>query len=153
MRTTTLPITAASFEKVFMRTSGTRETRLQTYSSTDEYRAADEMYQDAVGWHRIARKAIEKDELAGALQRAIISLPVQYREVLFLRDVKNLDADETAWILRITTGAVRARLRRARMQVTDALSSSFTGAGETSSATISYWIFRRMEPESVASRR
>src|SRR5260370_24988807 len=111
MRKTTLPITAASFEKVFVRSPAATVSRLQR-------------------WRQIARKAIEKEQLGDALRRAIVSLPTQQREVLFLRDVKNLEDDETAWILGITTGAVRARLRGARMQVRDALTSSLVGAGQ-----------------------
>jgi len=46
------------------------------------------------------------------LRRAILALPVKYREMLFLRDVKNLDAEEAAWVLGIAGGAVKAWLSR-----------------------------------------
>jgi predicted DNA-binding protein (UPF0251 family) len=61
--------------------------------------------------------------LGNTLPRAIEGLSVKYREVLFLRDVKNLNTAETAWVLGITVGAARSRLLKARMQVRDALAS------------------------------
>src|SRR5215471_17019412 len=128
MRTTSLPISAASFEKIFRRSVMTRVTRSQRYSFADELSAAGEKYPDPVGWRKIARKAIEKNVLGDALRRAIVSLRIQYKEALFVHDVKNLDTDETAWVLGVTTGAVRVRLRRARMQIREALASSLRGA-------------------------
>src|SRR2546428_233156 len=102
MSTTTLPITAASFEKV---------------------------------------------KLGDSLGRAIVSLPIKYREVLFLRDVKNLDKAETAWILNITAGAVRARLLRARMQVYGTLKSSLLMRVRYKSLVNRYRLFRGTESE------
>ena len=61
--------------------------------------------------------------MGDTLWRAIETLSVKYREVLFLQDVKNLGTAETAWVLDITVGAVRYRLLRARMRVYDALAS------------------------------
>src|SRR6266849_6216684 len=123
MSTTTLAITAASFEKVFVGSWAASITRLQRDSSRDEYLVAEEKYQDLANWREIAWKALEKKKLGDSLRRAIVLLPIKYREVLFLRDVKNLNTAETAWVLSITVGAVRYRLLRARMQVCDALAS------------------------------
>ncbi len=91
MSTTTSAVTAASFEKVFVRNWAASITRLQRHSSHDQYQAAEEKYQDLAAWREIAWKALEKKRLGDSLRRAILSLPMQYREVLFLRDVKNLD--------------------------------------------------------------
>jgi DNA-directed RNA polymerase specialized sigma24 family protein len=78
---------------------------------------ANEKYQDLANWRAVAWKALEKKKSDDAFRRAIESLRINYREVLFLRDVKNFDTAETAWVLDITAGAVRTRLSRARMHV------------------------------------
>jgi len=74
-------------------------------------------------WREIAWEALRRKRLGDTLRRAIETLSVKYREVLFLQDVKNLSTAETAWILNITVGAVNYRLLRARMRVRDALAS------------------------------
>jgi len=110
MSTKTLPVTAGSFEKVFAAVATKRpHTRRLGSSLTD--------------WREIAWAALERKKLGDTLRRAIETLSVKYREVLFLQDVKNLSTAETAWVLNITVGAVRYRLLRARMRVRDALAS------------------------------
>ena len=110
MSTKTLPVTAGSFEKVFAAVATKRpHTRRLGSSLTD--------------WREIACVALERKKLGDTLRRAIETLSVKYREVLFLQDVKNLSTAETAWVLNITVGAVRYRLLRARMRVRDALAS------------------------------
>src|SRR6266849_5197249 len=110
MSTKTLPVTAGSFEKVFAAVATKRQhTRRQGNALTD--------------WREIACAALERKKLGDTLGRAIETLSVKYREVLFLQDVKNLSTAETAWVLNITVGAVRYRLLRARMRVCDALAS------------------------------
>jgi len=152
MSTTTLPITAASFEKVFVRNWAASVARLRRHSSPDGYLVAGESYQDLANWREIAWKALEKEKLGDSLRRAIVSLPIKYREVLFLRDVKNLDTAETAWILNITVGAVRARLLRARIQVCGTLTSSLLMRARDKSLVNCYRLFRRTESERVAIR-
>ncbi len=152
MSTTTLSITAASFEKVFARNWAASITRLQRHSSPDEYPVAEEKNQDLANWREIAWKALEKKKLGDSLRRAIVSLPIKYREVLFLRDVKNLDTSETSWILNITAGAVRARLLRARMQVYGTLTSFLLMRARDKSLVNCYRLFRGTESEPVAIR-
>jgi predicted DNA-binding protein (UPF0251 family) len=108
--TKTLPVTAASFEKVFTALAAKRRhTRRQENTLTD--------------WREIAWAALEREKLGDTLRRAIEALSVTHREVLFLQDVKNLNTAETAWVLGISVRAARSRLRKARMQVRDALAS------------------------------
>jgi DNA-directed RNA polymerase specialized sigma24 family protein len=110
MSTKTLPVTAASFEKVFAALAAKQpHTRRQGDTLTD--------------WREIAWAALDRKQLGDTLQHAIEALSVQYREVLFVQDVKNLNTAETAWVLGITVRAARSRLRKARMQVRDALAS------------------------------
>ena len=133
MVTTTPSISAESFEKVFLR-SAASVIGLRSYVPTDK-EPLETRYQDLADWRFIALEAFRKNELDDLLRRSIVSLPIKYRAVLFLRDVKNLDTEETAWILNISAGAVRARLQGARMQVYDALVTSLFGrATETSSS-------------------
>ena len=48
------------------------------------------------------------------VRKAIDRLPANYRTVLLLRDVEELDTDEAAAILGVTPNAVKTRLHRAR---------------------------------------
>ena len=110
MSTKTLPVTAGSFERVFAAVAAKRpHTCRQGNTLTD--------------WREIAWEALRRKKLGDTLRRAIETLSVKYREVLFLQDVKNLSTAETAWVLNISVGAVRYRLLRARMRVRDALAS------------------------------
>ncbi len=125
MRQTTISVTAESFEKVFVRSA------INTIRFHPEYRsnegkpnARKKHFPDSTDWRGIAWRAINNKELRDALRRAVLSLPVKYRNVLFLRDVKNLDTEEAAWILGIAAGAVKAWLSRARALVRDALVSA-----------------------------
>jgi len=54
-------------------------------------------------------------EIGEALSRAIAVLPPEQREVLILRDVEGLSAEEAAEVAGIEVGALKSRLHRARM--------------------------------------
>jgi RNA polymerase sigma-70 factor, ECF subfamily len=54
-------------------------------------------------------------EIGEALSRAIAVLPPEQREVLILRDVEGLSADEAARVVGVEVGALKSRLHRARM--------------------------------------
>jgi len=56
-------------------------------------------------------------EMGELLHAAILSLPENHREVIVLRDVEGLTADEAAEILGIEEGALKSRLHRARMEL------------------------------------
>jgi len=63
-------------------------------------------------------------EIGEALSRAIAALPPEQREVLILRDVEGLSADEAAEVIGIEIGALKSRLHRARMALRTALSDA-----------------------------
>ncbi len=65
-------------------------------------------------------------EIGQLLQAAILSLPVQYREALVLRDVEGLSAEEAAKVVGIEVGALKSRLHRARMEVRERLADVLT---------------------------
>lgn len=54
-------------------------------------------------------------EIGEALSRAISVLPPEQREVLLLRDVEGLTAEQAAEVIGIEIGALKSRLHRARM--------------------------------------
>jgi RNA polymerase sigma-70 factor, ECF subfamily len=60
-------------------------------------------------------------QIGAALARAIASLPAEQREVLVLRDVEGLSAEEAAQVVGIAVGALKSRLHRARTALRQAL--------------------------------
>lgn len=69
---------------------------------------------------------IERRELAGALERAVASLPVNYREVVHLFHVEHLSYKEIAATLDVPIGTVMTWLHRARAKLKDALAAAGT---------------------------
>lgn len=55
-----------------------------------------------------------REETREQVRRLIEDLPEDYRNVLLLRDIEELDTEETATLLGLTAGAVKTRLHRAR---------------------------------------
>ena len=68
-------------------------------------------------WREIPLEALERKELRETLRLAVTELPDIYRQVFTLRDVEELNIEETAQALGINTGAVKVRLHRARMML------------------------------------
>lgn len=68
-------------------------------------------------WREIPSAALERKELRATLQSAVAELPPIYREVLTLRDLEELDVQETARILGLNANLVKVRLHRARMML------------------------------------
>jgi RNA polymerase sigma-70 factor (ECF subfamily) len=67
-------------------------------------------------------------ELRWAIERTIRQLPPMYREVLVLRDLQYLNTTETSQILGISEDLVKTRLRRARLQMREALAPGYDGS-------------------------
>jgi RNA polymerase sigma-70 factor (ECF subfamily) len=57
---------------------------------------------------------VERQQTRAALSRGLDQLPEAYRRVLILRDIEELDTEETARLLGTTAGAIKTRLHRAR---------------------------------------
>jgi len=68
-------------------------------------------------WRELPSETLERQQLRDCLSQAILHLPPIYREVVQLRDLDELDVQETADILGITPGSVKVRLHRARMML------------------------------------
>jgi RNA polymerase sigma-70 factor (ECF subfamily) len=65
-------------------------------------------------WKPVERSGIEQLELRELVRARIALLPEPYRVVILLRDIEELDTDETAQLLDISPAAVKTRLHRAR---------------------------------------
>jgi RNA polymerase sigma-70 factor (ECF subfamily) len=70
--------------------------------------------QEFASWDEPVDRLAERDETRRLVRQAIVELPEQYSEVLVLRDIQELDTNETARELGITPNAVKIRLHRAR---------------------------------------
>jgi RNA polymerase sigma-70 factor (ECF subfamily) len=68
-------------------------------------------------WREIPSETLEREELAGQIQRAIEGLPPSYREVFLLRDKEEMSIEEIAQALGVTANLVKVRLFRARMML------------------------------------
>jgi len=104
--------------------------RKYLYESIDEPENGEDgdyFPRDFADWREIPSEALQRKELREALQRAMASLPENYREVLILRDIQHLSTEETALVLGIGKGNVKTRLLRARLQMRDALAPGFDG--------------------------
>lgn len=65
-------------------------------------------------WEGEAETLLSRQQTRAMVKRAIEQLPESYRTVLLLRDIEELDTDETAALLGMKTNAVKTRLHRAR---------------------------------------
>ena len=63
----------------------------------------------------------EQKELRELVMNSIQSMPEGHRNVLLLRDIEDLDTEETAELLGISPGAVKTRLHRARQALRELL--------------------------------
>ena len=97
-----------------------RRSRAESEVSLEEFvDDGDGDYTPAVltDWREIPSEALDRKELRVLLQRGLDELPEKYREVLILRDVRELNIEETAQLLGISIGMVKTRLFRARLMM------------------------------------
>ncbi|MBC7773762.1 MAG: sigma-70 family RNA polymerase sigma factor [Pyrinomonadaceae bacterium] len=77
-------------------------------------------------WKPHQSSGIEQAEVRAVVRARIDELPDQYREVLLLRDIEELDTQATATVLGISGSAVKTRLHRARQALRTLLDPYFT---------------------------
>ena len=113
--------------------------RLRARSRSREVRMDDLLPTfDETGHHSHPVRAWEGDALArltraetrAHVRACIDRLPDPYREVLVLRDIEELDTEQTAQHLGINPGAVKTRLHRARQALRTLLEPLVLGDGE-----------------------
>lgn len=80
-------------------------------------------------WQVSAEEVLQREEARARVREAINQLPETHRTILMLRDIEELDTEETATLLGVSTGVVKARLHRAR-QALRTLLDPYVRAGE-----------------------
>ena len=68
-------------------------------------------------WREIPLETLERKELREELRRGVAELPDIYRQVFTLRDLEELNIQDTAEALGISVNAVKVRLHRARLML------------------------------------
>ena len=81
--------------------------------------------ESASHWNTSSDVLLERRETRAMVRNAIDRLPVNYRSVLFLRDLEELDTGETASLLGVTPNTVKIRLHRARQALRTLLQQEF----------------------------
>lgn len=71
----------------------------------------------------IVEEEVQRGELHDVVQRALVRLPVEYREAVVLRDLEGRSYDEIAQIVGIPAGTVRSRIHRGREALRQLLES------------------------------
>jgi len=108
-----------------------RKTKMAATESLDEEKEGREGdFTPAVltDWREIPSEALEKKEMREKLREAVAQLPPIYREVLVLRDLEELNQEETASALGINVSLVKVRLHRARMMLQKLLAPYLSAA-------------------------
>jgi RNA polymerase sigma-70 factor (ECF subfamily) len=121
-----------------------RQNRSHLHQSLEEnYRPEDSDYmpRDLADWREIPSEALERKELRERIEETLKSLRPIYREVLVLRDMQHLSVAETSEALGISEDLVRTRLRRARLQMREALAPGYDG-----SWTCGFKVYKRVRP-------
>lgn len=83
-------------------------------------------------WDASPPERLDAAELRAKVRECIEELPEPYRVVLLLRDIEELDTQETAERLAISPAAVKVRLHRARQALRTLLEPLFVADGERS---------------------
>jgi RNA polymerase sigma-70 factor (ECF subfamily) len=79
----------------------------------------------AVAWREDAETMLGRERTRSLVREAIDRLPESHRTILVLRDVEELDTEETARLLGLSTSAVKTRLHRARQALRTLLDPHF----------------------------
>ena len=107
-----------------------RKERNGVMEAIDDRRDEESDYapRDFADWREIPSEALERKEVRQRLAQALASLDRKYREVFVLRDMEQLNIQETADALGISIASVKTRLLRARLMLRDLLAAGL-GAG------------------------
>ena len=104
-----------------------RRQRTAMTEGLDDQRDEDGEYtpRDFADWREIPSEALERKEVRQKLAQALASLDRKYREVFVLRDMEQLNIQETADVLGISVASVKTRLLRARLMLRDLLAGGW----------------------------
>jgi RNA polymerase sigma-70 factor, ECF subfamily len=106
-----------------------RRERTAKMEAIDDRRKSDDESdytpRDFADWREIPSEALERKEVRQKLADALASLDRKYREVFVLRDMEQLNIQETAEALGISVASVKTRLLRARLMLRDLLAGGW----------------------------
>jgi RNA polymerase sigma-70 factor, ECF subfamily len=104
-----------------------RRERTRMTEAIDDHRDDEGEYtpRDFADWREIPSEALERKEVRQKLAEALASLDRKYREVFVLRDMEQLNIQETAEALGISVASVKTRLLRARLMLRDLLAGGW----------------------------
>ena len=104
-----------------------RRERTRMTEAIDDRRDEEGEYtpRDFADWREIPSEVLERKEVRQKLAEALSSLDPKYREVFVLRDMEQLNIQETAEVLGISVASVKTRLLRARLMLRDLLAAGW----------------------------
>ncbi len=102
-----------------------RRTRREVAIEASEDEDGEVLVREFADWKPNPEQEYARAELERILQGAARALPPGFRTVFYLRDVEGLSTEETAELLNLSVGAVKARLFRARLRLREELSKIF----------------------------
>jgi RNA polymerase sigma-70 factor (ECF subfamily) len=105
-----------------------RRTQPGLTDSLDDDREGKVTPTQLTDWREIPSQALERQEVRGLIRRALIALPLAYREVFVLRELEDRTVQETAETLGITSASVKMRLHRARLMLQKTLAPQLRSA-------------------------
>ncbi len=98
-----------------------KELSLEEFLPKDEAEKPDHVPQ----WALMPLDKLLNEELAGVINKTIITLPKKYRMVILLRDIEGFSTTETAQILNLSPSNVKVRLHRSRLYLREKLKGYF----------------------------
>ena len=98
-----------------------KELSLEEFLPNDEAKKPDHVPE----WALMPLDKLLNEELAGVINKTIITLPKKYRMVILLRDIEGFSTTETAQILNLSPSNVKVRLHRARLYLREKLKGYF----------------------------
>jgi RNA polymerase sigma-70 factor (ECF subfamily) len=104
-----------------------RRERNRIMEGIEDHRDEEGEYtpRDFADWREIPSEALERKEVRQKLAKALTTLDRKYREVFVLRDMEQLNIQETAEALGISIASVKTRLLRARLMLRDLLAAGW----------------------------
>ena len=105
-----------------------RRTQPALTDSLDDDREGTVTPAQLTDWREIPSQSLERQEVRSLLRRALLALPLPYREVFILRELEERNVQETAEALGITTASVKMRLHRARLMLQKQLAPQLKSA-------------------------
>jgi RNA polymerase sigma-70 factor (ECF subfamily) len=106
-----------------------RRERTVVMEGIDDHRNSEEETgyapREFADWREIPSESLERKEVRQKVAQALASLDRKYREVFVLRDVEQLNIQETAEALGISVASVKTRLLRARLMLRDLLAGGW----------------------------